>query len=105
MFLKGLISIIKIASMRKYLTELIGTFFLVLTIGMTVIGGKGDFAPIAIGAILMAMVFAGGYISGAHYNPAVTLAVLIRGKISAGDAVVYMIVQIAGGCAAGLVVD
>ena len=91
--------------MRKYITEFIGTFFLVLTIGMTVIGGKGDFAPIAIGAILMAMIFAGGYISGAHYNPAVTLAVLIRGKISVADAAAYMIVQIAGASAAGLVVD
>lgn len=91
--------------MRKYITEFIGTFFLVLTIGMTVIGGKGDFAPIAIGAILMAMIFAGGYISGAHYNPAVTVAVLIRGKISVPDSVAYIIVQILGGCAAGLVVD
>lgn len=91
--------------MRKYITEFIGTFFLVITIGMTVGGANGNFAPIAIGATLMAMVFAGGYISGAHYNPAVTLAVLIRGKISVGDAIAYMIVQIAGAALAGLVVD
>ena len=75
--------------MRKYITEFIGTFFLVFTIGMTVIGGKGDFAPLAIGAALMVMVFAGGHISGAHYNPAVTLAVLIRGKIQMADAIPY----------------
>jgi aquaporin Z len=82
--------------MRKYVTEFIGTFFLVFTIGMVVIGGKGDFAPLAIGSILMVMIFAGGHISGGHYNPAVTLAVLIRGKITVSDAVPYMIVQILG---------
>ena len=62
--------------MNKYLTEFIGTFFLVLTIGCTVIpGATGVIPPIAIGAALMVLVFAGGHISGAHYNPAVTLAV------------------------------
>jgi aquaporin Z len=90
--------------MRKYITEFIGTFFLTFTIGMVVIGGKGDFAPLAIGSVLMVMVFAGGHISGAHYNPAVTLAVLIRGKISAGDAIAYMIVQILGAGLASLAV-
>ena len=66
--------------MKKYLVEFIGTFFLVLAIGMAVIdpGGAGNLAPIAIGATLMVMVFAGGHVSGAHYNPAVTLAVWLR---------------------------
>lgn len=86
--------------MRKYITEFIGTFFLVLTVGMVVNGGKGDFAPLAIGSALMVMIFAGGHISGGHYNPAVTLAVLIRGRIALPDALVYMVVQIAGGFAA-----
>ncbi len=90
--------------MRKYITEFIGTFFLVLTVGMVVIGGKGDFAPIAIGSALMVMIFAGGHISGAHYNPAVTLAVLLRGKISLTDAIAYMIVQISGAVIASVVV-
>ena len=90
--------------MRKYITEFIGTFFLVFTIGMVVIGGKGDFAPLAIGAALMVMVFAGGHISGAHYNPAVTLAVLIRGKIQMADAIPYWISQVLGACAAAGVV-
>jgi aquaporin Z len=90
--------------MRKYITEFIGTFFLVFVIGMVVRGGLGSFAPIAIGSVLMVMIFAGGHISGAHYNPAVTLAVLIRGKISSTDAVLYMISQILGAFVAGLAV-
>jgi aquaporin Z len=90
--------------MRKYITEFIGTFFLVLTVGMVVIGGHGDFAPIAIGSVLMVMIFAGGHISGGHYNPAVTLAVLLRGKISVSEAIPYMIVQIIGAGVASFVV-
>jgi aquaporin Z len=90
--------------MRKYITEFIGTFFLTLTIGMVVLGGKGDFAPLAIGSVLMVMVFAGGHISGAHYNPAVTLAVLLRGKISIRDAIPYMIVQVLGAAVASYIV-
>jgi aquaporin Z len=91
--------------MNKLLTEFIGTFFLVLTIGCTVIGaGAGAMAPIAIGFALMVMVFAGGHVSGAHYNPAVTLGVTLRGKCSASDAVGYIIAQILGAVAAALVV-
>ncbi len=89
--------------MRKYLVEFIGTFFLVLTICMTVIGGAGSFAPIAIGSILMVMIFAGGHISGAHYNPAVTLAVFLRGKCAASDVAPYMIAQLVGGALAAVV--
>src|SRR5919197_437112 len=69
------------ATVRSYLTEFIGTFFLVLTIGCSVLG-KVPMAPLAIGAVLMVMVYAGGHVSGAHYNPAVTLAVLVRGRIA-----------------------
>jgi len=80
--------------MNKYITEFIGTFFLVLTVGCTGIGaGAGVIAPLAIGAALMVMVFAGGHISGGHYNPAVTLGVLIRGKVKPADVVPYWIAQ------------
>jgi len=92
-------------SAQKYLVEFIGTFFLVFTIGMAVIapGGAGDMAPIAIGAVLMVMVYAGGHISGAHYNPAVTAAVCGRGKCAPADVVPYMIAQsLAAVCAASL---
>lgn len=81
--------------MNKYLTELIGTFFLVLTIGLTITGGSA-LAPIAIGSVLMVMVYIGGHISGAHYNPAVSLAVFMRGKIEAAEAVKYMVFQVVG---------
>jgi Glycerol uptake facilitator and related permeases (Major Intrinsic Protein Family) len=91
--------------MNKYITELIGTFFLVLTIGCSVLaGGPHVVPPLAIGAVLMVMVFAGGHVSGAHYNPAVTLAVFLRGRCPAGDVVPYMASQIVGaGLAAGAV--
>src|SRR5215831_5059807 len=88
--------------MRKYLTELIGTFFLVLAVGMS--AGAGNLAPLAIGATLMVMIFAGGHVSGAHYNPAVTVAVLVRGKISPIEAVVYIVVQVAGAALAAMLV-
>ncbi len=89
--------------MNKYIAEFIGTFFLVLTIGCTGIGaGAGVIAPLAIGAALMVMVFAGGHISGAHYNPAVTLGVLIRGKVKSGDVLPYIIAQLIGATLAAL---
>lgn len=81
--------------MRRYLTEFIGTFFLVLTIGLCVLGGT-PFAPLAIGASLMIMVYMGGSISGAHYNPAVSTALLIAGALEAKHYVAYLVAQIAG---------
>ncbi|MCH8904902.1 MAG: aquaporin [Bacteroidetes bacterium] len=81
--------------MRKYLVEFIGTFFLVLVIGLTGF-------PLAIGAMLMVMVYMGGHISGAHYNPAVSLAMIIRKKIGTTDALMYMLFQIAGAFAAAM---
>jgi aquaporin Z len=91
--------------MKKYLVEFIGAFFLVFTVGMTVIApGAGDLAPIAIGSALMVMIFAGGHISGGHYNPAVTIAVFLRGKCDAKDAVAYIVAQLVAAAAAALAV-
>jgi aquaporin Z len=91
--------------MNKYVAEFIGTFFLVLTIGCTVIGhGAGPLAPLAIGSALMVMVFAGGHVSGGHFNPAVTLGVWLRGKCDAKDVAPYMISQAVGAALAALVV-
>jgi len=82
--------------MKKCIVEFIGTFFLVFTVGSTVIApGAGPLAPVAIGAALMVMVFAGGHISGGHFNPAVTLAVWLRGKSDTKDIIPYWISQIA----------
>jgi aquaporin Z len=91
--------------MNKLLTEFIGTFFLVLTIGCTGIPKDPSVIPaLAIGASLMVMVFAGAHISGAHYNPAVTLAVWMRGKCDTKTAMSYMIVQAVAGLVAAITV-
>jgi aquaporin Z len=87
----------------KYATEAIGTMFLVLTIG-AVTAGASALAPLAIGGVLMAMIYAGRHISGGHYNPAVTLAALVRGRIGDRDAVAYWVSQcVAAVLAAGIV--
>jgi aquaporin Z len=86
----------------KYLYEFIGTFFLVLTVGMAVLdpNNAGLFAPLAIGSVLAVMIFAGGHISGGHYNPAVSLAVFLRKQMSGRDLGFYFIAQFAAGVAA-----
>jgi aquaporin Z len=87
--------------MSKYLTEFIGTFFLVLSITLAVITEQ-PLAAIAIGGTLMVMVFMGGHISGAHYNPAVSLAAVIRGALPAAQLLPYWVAQILGAVAAAL---
>ena len=87
--------------MAKYLTEFIGTFFLVLSITLSVITEQ-PLAAIAIGGTLMVMIFMGGHISGAHYNPAVSLAAMMRGALPSSELIPYWIAQIAGGIIAAL---
>jgi aquaporin Z len=92
--------------MNKYITELIGTFFLLLTIGCSVvIGGAGVIPPLAIGSALMVMIYAGGHVSGGHYNPAVTLGVWLRGRCPAKDVVPYWVAQLIGAVVAACVVS
>jgi aquaporin Z len=87
----------------RYSVEALGTFILVFTVGAA--SGSGTpLAPLGVGAALMVMVYAGGHLSGGHYNPAVTLAVLVRGRIKLRDAVAYWLVQVGGGLLAALVV-
>jgi aquaporin Z len=88
---------------RKLVVEFIGTFFLVFTVGMAV-GHAGALAPLAIGAVLMVMVFAGGHVSGGHYNPAVSTAVLLRGKMGQNEYLPYLAAQIAAAVVAGIVI-
>src|SRR5687768_1334893 len=87
----------------KYVVEAIGTFFLVFTVGAAV-GSDSALAPVGIGAVLMVMIYAGGHLSGGHYNPAVTLAVLVRRRIGLRDAVAYWIVQLGAGLLAAAAV-
>jgi len=84
--------------MRRYLTEFVGTLFFVMTIGLIVTAGS-PMAPLVIGSTLMVVVYMGGSISGAHYNPAVTLALFLRNKMPRGDLLPYWIAQILGALA------
>src|SRR5947209_13937968 len=87
---------------RKLVVEFIGTFFLVFTVAMATNPktGAGTVAPLAIGAALMVMVFAGGHISGGHYNPAVSTAVLVRGKMNPTEWAGYVVAQLVSAVAA-----
>ncbi len=87
---------------RKYAVEVIGTFVLVFTVAAASFAGS-VFTPLAAGAALMVMVYAGGHISGGHYNPAVTMAALVRGRIGIRDAIPYWILQCAAGVVAAVV--
>jgi aquaporin Z len=86
---------------RKYAVELIGTFFLMFAVAVSGFSGSA-FTPLAAGATLMVMIYAGGHISGGHYNPAVTIAVLCRRRIGMVDAVGYWIAQLAAGVIAAV---
>ncbi|HET7462698.1 MAG TPA: aquaporin [Longimicrobium sp.] len=88
---------------RKLTTEVIGTFFLVFTIGL-VVTAQLPVAPLPIGAVLMVMVYMGGHVSGAHYNPAVTLAVLLRRRITGSEAGAYVVAQLVGAVLAAFAV-
>jgi aquaporin Z len=87
---------------RKYVVEFIGTFFLMSAVAMATFT-RSPFVPLAAGGMLMVMIYAGGHISGGHYNPAVTAAVLARGRIGTRDAFGYWIAQVVGGVVAGVV--
>jgi aquaporin Z len=82
-------------AMRKYVTEFIGTFGLVFTVGTAILSGS-SLAPLAIGAALMVLVYAGAHISGGQYNPAVTLGAFMRGRLPARDVVPYWLAQLLG---------
>ena len=98
---------------RKLVAEALGTGFLLATVvgsgimAETLAGGNVALAllgnTIATGAILAVLILIFGPVSGAHFNPAVTLAFLIRREIGARDAAVYVAVQIAAGLAGVLV--
>lgn len=87
----------------KLTTEFIGTFFLTLTIcTAAAFGTAGSHAPFAIASTLMVMVYAGGHVSGAHYNPAVTISIYLRGACDKSNVAPYIASQVAAGVAAAL---
>jgi len=81
--------------MKKYVMEAVGSMFLLLTISLT-----GN--PIAIGTVLVALVYMGGHISGGHYNPAISLGFWLQGKLSKKDFGFYVAYQLIGGLVAAL---
>lgn len=85
--------------MKKFIAELMGSFFLVLTVLMT----SGEMAPLAVGGITIAMMFAAGRISGGHLNPGVSLAQFIQGKIIRDELPVYLAGQVAGAILAAMI--
>src|SRR5262245_19668849 len=89
--------------MNRYLTEFVGTFVLVMTFGLSVLSGT-PMAPLAIGVSYMAMVYMGGHVSGAHYNPAVSTALVLRGSLAATELVPFVVAQLLGAIGAALVV-
>jgi aquaporin Z len=90
---------------KALVVEFIGTFFLVFTVGMVVIDpGAGDLGGLAIGTVLAVMVYAGAHISGAHYNPAITLGLWLRGATKLNDAIAYWVVQLLAAVVAAIVV-
>ena len=92
-------------NLKKYLVELIGAFFLMFTVGSAVaFNGEGVIPAISIGFVLMVLVYAGGHVSGGHYNPAVSLAAAIRGALDWKQLAPYWIAQLAGGAIASCLV-
>ena len=91
---------------QKLTTEFIGTFFLSLTIcTAAVYGSAGDYAPFGIAATLMVMIYAGGHISGAHYNPAVTVSIYLRGACDKDEVLPYIASQVIAAVSAAIVVE
>lgn len=88
--------------MKKYLAEGIGTLFITLVMVLVANNKTGNLAPLAVGATLAGMMYATWQISGAHFNPALTLAMFMRGKIDRTDAFYFILVQIAGAIIASL---
>jgi aquaporin Z len=96
---------------NKYLAEFLGTFILVFfgSMGILAVGGAGGAAEIvaiafAFGLALLAGIWALGHVSGGHFNPAVTLAMVLDGRTSFGDAIGYWVGQFAGAGVASLLV-
>jgi aquaporin Z len=92
---------------KKLVVEFIGMFLFVFAVGMATekTTGAGVLAPLSIGSVLMVLVFAGGHVSGGHYNPAVSTAVFVRGKMAANEYAAYIVIQMIAALLGGLLVN
>ena len=91
---------------QKLTTEFIGTFFLSLTICTAVVYGSAEaYAPFGIASTLMVMIYAGGHISGAHYNPAVTVSIYLRGACDKDEVLPYIASQVVAAVSAAIVAE
>ncbi len=88
---------------KKLISEFIGSFFLVIAVIMCSLGSNETISVLGIGAVLAAMAYAGGHISGAHYNPAVTIAVFLRGGLGVQQVPGYILSQLLGAVLAAIV--
>jgi len=86
---------------RKFISEFLGTYYLVLTVGLNVLLG-GPCGALSIAASLMCMIYALGDVSGAHFNPAVTCAIVLTGKAPASIIPAYFAAQLSGGLCGAL---
>src|SRR5690606_26510152 len=93
-----------IGPFRKYVAEFIGTFFLVMAVGITMAQGIGGWAPLGIGVMLVSLTYMFAHVSGSHFNPAISIAVYLRGKLHSGDVLPYIIAQLLGSTLAMLLV-
>ncbi|MEM7654703.1 MAG: aquaporin [Bacteroidota bacterium] len=86
--------------MKRYLAEFLGSLFLVLTVGLSLSADIGVMAPLVMGCMLVGLTYLTGHLSGAHLNPAISVAVLIRGRMNWKEAGWYVLAQLLGGFAA-----
>ena len=99
------------SSIKKYIAEFIGTFVLVLfacgtavAVGCDAASGSGYLlTALAFGLVIVAMAYSIGNISGYHINPAVSIAMLVSGKLSLKDFIGYIVAQTAGAIAGAAV--
>jgi aquaporin Z len=95
---------------RKYLAELVGTFILVVVGSMTIVAAGATGAPILVvvpfgfGLGLLAAIQSAGYVSGGHFNPAVTIGALLDRRIDMMNALGYIVAQVIGAIAASGIV-
>ncbi|HEY2652547.1 MAG TPA: aquaporin, partial [Solirubrobacteraceae bacterium] len=89
---------------RKLIVEFVGMFMFAFTVGTaTNKAGAGILAPLAIGGALMVLVFAGGHISGGHFNPAVSAGVFLRGRMTGQEFGAYVVTQFIAAILGGLI--